>query len=219
MLMAWRLLRLFILIVARILSMRITVCLLWLTVVGGGFVVLQRYQNASGNVGSTPSQWPSAAHISLDHNRPTMIMFAHPKCPCTRASMEELNRILAQCSGKVTAHVLFFSPAGFPDSWARAGLWPSAAAIPGVVVQDDRDGAQALLFGAETSGYLVLYDPHGELLFKGGITGSRGHAGDNAGEIAVVSLLTGHAAALTQTPVYGCSLLGECQAFTAPSAK
>jgi hypothetical protein len=210
--MAWQLLDLLILIVARILSMRFAVCLLWLTAVGGGFAILLRYQNAGGAAGSTPSQWPSAAHIALDHNRPTMIMFAHPQCPCTRASMEELNRILAQCSGKVATHVLFFKPSGFSDGWVRTGLWPSAAAIPGVAVQEDGDGAQARLFGAETSGYLVLYDPQGRLLFKGGITGSRAHAGDNAGENAVVSLLTGHAADLTQTPVYGCSLLGECQA-------
>jgi hypothetical protein len=130
--------------------------------------------------------------------------------------MEELNRILAQCSGKVATHVLFFKPAVFPESWARTGLWPSAAAIPGVAAQEDRDGAQARLFGAETSGYLVLYDTHGRLLFKGGITGSRAHAGDNAGEDAVVSLLTGHAARLAQTPVFGCSLLGECQTSATP---
>jgi len=130
--------------------------------------------------------------------------------------MEELNRILAQCSGKVVTHVLFFKPAGFPENWARTGLWPSAAAIPGVAVQEDRDGTQARLFGAETSGFVVLYDPLGRLLFKGGITGSRAHAGDNPGEDAVASLLTGHAAGLTQTPVFGCSLLGECQASTTP---
>jgi hypothetical protein len=133
--------------------------------------------------------------------------------------MEELNRILAQCSGKVAPHVLFFRPAGFSDSWARTGLWPSAAAIPGVTVQEDRDGAQARLFGAETSGYLVLYDTQGRLLFKGGITGSRAHAGDNAGENAVVSLLTGQPVSLTQTPVYGCSLLGECPISTTSLAK
>jgi hypothetical protein len=198
-------------IVVRTLSLRIAVCLLWLIVVGVGFVVLMKYQATSGTVGSTPSQWPSAAQISLDHNCPTMIMFAHPKCPCTDASMEELNRILAQCSGKVATHVLFFKPADFSDGWVRTGLWQSAAAIPGLAVQEDRDGAQARLFGAETSGYLVLYDRHGRLLFKGGITGSRAHAGDNAGEEAIVSLLTGQTASLTQTPVYGCSLLGECQ--------
>jgi hypothetical protein len=195
--------------------MRAAVCLVWLTAVGGGFVVLLRYQNASGTVGPTPSHWPALAQMPLDHDRPTMILFAHPKCPCTQASIEELNRILAQCSGKVVTHVLFFKPAGFLDSWVRSGLWTSAAAIPGVAVRADPDGALARLFGAETSGYLVLYDPHGRLLFNGGITGGRGHAGDNAGENAVVSLLTRQPAALTQTPVYGCSLLGECRVSTA----
>lgn len=138
-------------------------------------------------------------------------MFAHPQCPCTRASIEELNRLLAQCSGKVSAHVLFFKPAGFADDWTKAGLWQSAAALPDVAVAADPDARQAVLFGAETSGYVVLYDPHGKLLFKGGITGSRGHAGDNEGESSVAALLSGQVASFTQTPVYGCSLLGNCQ--------
>ena len=67
-------------------------------------------------------------------------------------------------------------------------------------------------FGAETSGYVLLYDTHGKLLFKGGITGSRGHAGDNAGESAIVALLEGEKPVLTRTKVYGCSLLNECAA-------
>jgi hypothetical protein len=199
--------------------MRIAVCLLWLTVVGGGFVVLLKYQTTSGTTGTTPLQWPASAQIPLDPNLPTMILFAHPKCPCTRASIGELNRLLAQCSGKVATHVLFYKPVEFSDDWARTGLWPSAAAIPDVMVQEDGEGTQARLFGAETSGFLVLYDPHGRLLFKGGITGSRGHAGDNAGEDAVVSLLGGQAPSLRQTPVYGCSLLGECRAPTTESTK
>jgi len=199
--------------------MRIAVCLLWLTVVGGGFVVLLKYQATSGATGSTPLQWPSSAQIPLDPNLPTMIMFAHPKCPCTSASIGELNHLMAQCSGKVASHVLFYKPHEVSDDWARTGLWPSAAAIPSVAVQEDREGAQARLFGAETSGYLVLYSPHGRLLFQGGITGSRGHAGDNDGEDAVVSFLTGQTPGLTQTPVYGCSLLGECRVPMTPISK
>jgi hypothetical protein len=195
------------------------VCLLWLTVVGAGFCVLLQYQSTSGTTGSTPQQWPSSAQIPLDPHLPTMVMFAHPKCPCTRASIGELNHLMAQCSGKVAAHVLFYKPARFSDDWARTGLWPSAAAIPAVGVQEDGEGKQARLFGAETSGYLVLYDPHGRLLFKGGITGSRGHAGDNAGEDTVVSFLTGQTPALAQAPVYGCSLLGECQAPMTPTSQ
>ena len=53
----------------------------------------------------------------------------------------------------------------------------------------DDDGAEARRFGAETSGQTLLYDEHGALLFSGGITGARGHAGDNAGRASLVALL------------------------------
>ena len=62
----------------------------------------------------------------------------------------------------------------------RCHSWRSAAAIPGVTVHVDHDGGEARRFGAETSGFVVLYDAHGELLFAGGITTGRGQAGDNA---------------------------------------
>jgi hypothetical protein len=45
------------------------------------------------------------------------------------------------------------------------------------------------------------------LLFSGGITESRGHAGANAGENAIVSLVNTHAAERTKTFVFGCSLV------------
>jgi len=41
-------------------------------------------------------------------------------------------------------------------------------------------------FGAETSGDVLLYDIHGAIAIQGGITGSRGHAGDNAGENTIL---------------------------------
>ena len=193
---------------------QIGLCALWLVAAGAGFVVILNYQNTSGGVGITPQQWPSGAQIELDHNRDTLIMFAHPQCPCTRASLEELNRLLARSQGRVTAEVLFFKPGKFPGDWIRTDLWRNAAAIPGVTVHEDLDGAQAHLFGAETSGYVLLYDRKGQLLFKGGITGSRGHAGDNAGENAIVSLLAGEDANLKQTQVYGCSLVGKRDALS-----
>src|SRR5208282_2963125 len=134
-------------------------------------------------------------------------------------SLEELNRLLAQCRGQVAAHVVFFKPEIFSNDWVQTDLWRSAKAIPGVTVHEDSDGTQARRFGAETSGYVLLYDINGQLLFKGGITGSRGHAGDNAGENAVSSLLAGQAVSLRQTPVYGCSLLGKCEISPEGAAK
>jgi len=174
-------------------------------------LMILKYENASGAVGTAPEHWISGTQIALDRDRDTLIMFAHPKCPCTRASLEELNRLLAHGNGRIAAYVLFFRPRGYPDSWTRTDLWRSAAAIPGVKVEADVDDALSRRFGAETSGYVLLYDPQGQLLFRGGITGSRGHAGDNVGESAVISQATGQKTSVTQTPVYGCPLMNQCQ--------
>jgi hypothetical protein len=186
--------------------------MLWLLSAAGGFFVISNHQSAYGTVGVTPQHFPLNSQLTLDPARKTLIMFAHPQCPCTRASLEELNRLLARSQGKVAAQVWFFNPDTLPSDWARTGLRESAAAIPSVTVHEDRGGAKALLFGAKTSGYVLLYDTRGELLFKGGITGSRGHAGDNSGESAIVSLLAGKDVGVKETHVYGCALLGEHKA-------
>jgi hypothetical protein len=196
---------------AKVFPSRIVFGVFWLLAVGAGFVVLWNYQNASGRVGVTPQHWPAGTRIALAHDRATLIMFAHPRCPCTQAGIEELNRLLARSQGRVAAQVLFFKPGKAPADWTQTRLRQSAAAIPGVTVHEDLEGAQARLFGAETSGHVLLYDTRGQLLFQGGITGGRGHAGDNAGEQAVVSLLAGQAASLKQTRVFGCSLLENCE--------
>ena len=137
-------------------------------------------------------------------------MFAHPHCPCTEASVGELNRLLVRCQGPVAVHVLFIQPRDVTEDWTKSSLRKSAEAIPGTDVQLDPDGKEAHRFGAESSGYVVLYDADGQLLFNGGITGARGHAGDNAGENVVVALLNGQHVELKHTSVFGCSLHNQC---------
>ena len=165
------------------------------------------YENTGGGAGTTPERWPAGTPVTLDPKRDTLIMFAHPQCPCTRASTEELNRLLTHCGGQVAAHVLFLKPQDLSESWTHTGLWRAASDIPGVMVQEDPGGVTAQKFGAETSGFVVLYNPAGRLLFKGGITGSRGHAGDNAGEEGIIALVRGEDLIIKPTPVYGCSIL------------
>ena len=72
----------------------------------------------------------------------------------------------------------------------------------------DDNGVEARRFHAVTSGQTALYDIEGRLLFSGGITGSRGHSGDNAGRSAIVSLLNTGDAERTETSVFGCPLYG-----------
>jgi hypothetical protein len=92
-----------------------------------------------------------------------------------------------------------------PD-WERTDLWRQAAAIPGATVTRDDDGHEAALFRAETSGQTFLYASDGDLLFTGGTTGARGHAGDNAGRAALLALLRREAPDRRATPVFGCPL-------------
>ncbi len=195
---------------AKAFSGKILLCGVWLAAVGLGTYLFLRFQSAPGSAGVAPDHWPMESRIPLDASRDTLILFAHPQCPCTRASIEELNRILARSGGRLVAHVLFVQPTNAPADWLQTDRWQSAAAIPGVKVEADPEGRESRRFGASTSGYTVLYGPEGRLLFAGGITSARGHIGDNAGANLVVSLAAGKKVPLSHTPVFGCSLLGEC---------
>jgi hypothetical protein len=187
---------------------------LWLLLVVTGLSILWSYENAPGMGAKPPNSWPAKSQIQRATDRATLVMLAHPHCPCTRASIGELALLMAQSQGRVTAYVLFLKPPGFSDEWEKTDLWQSAASIPGVNVLIDESGAEALRFHAATSGQTMLYDADGRLLFSGGITGSRGHAGDNAGRSSIVSLLNTGTAERAETFVFGCQLFGansECQ--------
>ena len=190
-----------------------TACAAWVLMICVGLTLLWGYENASGQAAAPPAQWPLDSGIHLATDRATLIMVAHPHCPCSRASIGELARLMAQAQGRVTAYTLFVKPAGSSDDWEKTDLWQSAVSIPGVTVVVD-DGAEAQRFNAVTSGQTVLYDPEGRLLFSGGITASRGHSGDNAGRSAIVSLLNTGEAERAETSVFGCPLFGphsECR--------
>jgi hypothetical protein len=164
------------------------------------------YGGSPGTSQAAPPQWPVESSIHLSERGATLIIFAHPHCPCTRASLGELEEIVARSGSTVTTSVVFLKPVGSDDSWDRTDLVQTAAAIPGVHVIHDLDGAEARLFGATTSGQALLFNARGELLFNGGITQARGHAGDNAGRFAIESCLANRAPACLQTPVFGCPI-------------
>ncbi len=75
----------------------------------------------------------------------------------------------------------------------------------------DRDGRDARLFDAHTSGQALLYDASGRLVFKGGITASRGGYGQNAGADAILALTAGVVPKRSLTPVFGCSLQAKAE--------
>lgn len=179
---------------------------LWLSATGVGIGLLWNYENTPGSAADAPALWPAESRLRRAADRATLVLLAHPHCPCTRASVGELARLMTQAEGRVAAYVLFVKPQGFSDEWEKTDLWSSAEAIPGVTAVRDDGSVEALRFRAATSGQVALYDAGGGLLFSGGITSARGHAGDNAGRAAIVSLLATGGAERSDAPVFGCPL-------------
>lgn len=185
---------------------------LWAAVVVMGMAMLVQYKMTPGRAAAATLSWPSKSTIGLATDRPTLLMFVHPSCPCSQASIEELARAMARCDGQADARVVFHKPDEDSEQISRSSLWHNAARIPGVsVMADSPDGSITRTFGAYTSGQVLLFSQHGRLLFSGGITASRGHAGDNPGLDRILSLIPGPSAltqsvAASSNPVFGCSI-------------
>jgi hypothetical protein len=177
----------------------------------GGLVVVWKHQTAPGAAANAASQWPTNSRLVRATDRPTLVLLAHPQCSCTRATLAELGEALARAAVKPKTYVVFLKPSSMPDGWEQTDLWASALALPGATVLKDEDGLEAQRFGASTSGQTFLYDSRGTLLFSGGITGSRGHAGDNAGRSSIVALLNYQRASSAATNVFGCSLFASAK--------
>jgi hypothetical protein len=185
------------------------VCL-WLAAVVAGVGLMLGYENTPGVAAASVRAWPAGSRIPRLPDMPTLVMMVHPHCPCSRSSIGELAKLVANVHGvaPVNVTILFVRPHGFPTEWEKTDLWNAARIIPGVNVRIDEEGVEAKQFGSVTSGQTMLFGPGGERLFSGGITASRGHDGDNAGRSAIELILTEGSAAIAETPVFGCPLFG-----------
>jgi hypothetical protein len=179
---------------------------LWVACAIGGLYVVWSYENGPGVPATAGESWPAHTALTPAVDRPTLVFLAHPQCSCTTASLGELAEALARAKTLPRTYVVFLKPSSMPDGWEKTALWTSAQELPGATVIRDEDGREAERFGSVTSGQTLLYDATGRLLFSGGITSARGHAGDNAGRAAIVDLLNQAAASTADTNVYGCSL-------------
>jgi hypothetical protein len=180
------------------------VAVAWLALVGTGIALVTRYSGTPGVQAAAPEQWPAETRVRRAAGQPTLVMLAHPRCACTRASIGELAELMARVGDRLSAKVLFLEPDGVAPTWTDTDLWRSAAAIPGVELIHDVGGAEARRFGAETSGQALVYDSTGLLVYRGGLTPARGHPGTVAGRDQLAALVLGEKQ--TSAPVFGCPL-------------
>ena len=179
----------------------------WVVACAAGFAGLAAYRGATGEPARAAATWPAASRLaSAGPDSARLVAFLHPRCPCSRATLGEIERILARPHQPLCAVAVLVVPDSLGAAWAHTDLYRAAVAIPGLRVVVDPGGVEARRFGPFTSGQVLFYDTGGRLRFAGGVTPGRGHAGDNAGEDAVVALAAGGSGGTTLTPVFGCAL-------------
>jgi hypothetical protein len=171
--------------------------------VGFGLLKLLDYSNAASTGATPPTKWPESSTLVKHPDRLTVVMLAHPQCPCTRASIGELAIAAAQAAGRLDISVVFLESPAFE---LKSDLWRSALEIPNTTVIADPDGAEIRRFGVKASGHTLVYDAEGRLAFSGGIVSSRGHAGANFGREAIVELARSGRLSARSSPVFGCAL-------------
>lgn len=183
------------------------VLLAWLSVTISGTVYLARYENTPAeSKASYPAVFPAKSRIKPQKDNPTLIFFAHPKCPCTRASLNELNRLMTDLRGKLQIYFVFMKPSGADENWAKTDLVKTAGLIPNSQIIIDENETETGIFNARTSGLILLYDAPGNLRYEGGITSSRGHEGESAGRRAIYRIVTQNSNSTAEAPVFGCPL-------------
>ena len=82
--------------------------ILWVLLVGIGICFVAEYENTPGAAAAPHIQFPAESQIKRLSGFPTLIMLVYPPCPCTRASMGELELLVAQTQGRVKP-LCFFS--------------------------------------------------------------------------------------------------------------
>ena len=180
----------------------------WMLAVAAGAKAAWDYQTTAGTPGQPSERWPAGSALAPPSSGATLVLVAHPHCPCTRASVGELGRIMARLGGRLSAQVLVYRPREFHAGWERTEVWAAAERIPGVTVRVDVDGTEAGRFGAATSGQVLVYDARGRRRFSGGITSARGHLGESVGHERIAAIVEGRENGEATTRVFGCALAG-----------
>lgn len=178
----------------------------WIALVGAGFLAMLIYQHDTKPHPEIVSRWPNSTDISRDSTRCNLLVFLHPRCACSLATLNELARIQSQCQDQLAIKILMYQPADAEADWLESPIVDLAEQIPGAERIVDRDGVEASRFGANTSGQVILFDPNGSRVFTGGITPSRAHEGDSIGRQTIESYVCRGEISVDYAKTFGCPL-------------
>jgi hypothetical protein len=185
---------------------QMSVLAVWTVVMSAGFFALFAYEFKAADASAGGDTWPDTTGVLHSKNKTTLLFFAHAKCPCTAASVAELNRLLSAYGNQFDTTAVLVVPDGAGKDWENTAVAAAIRRLPDTVVIVDRSGAVARAFGARTSGETMVFGKNKALLFRGGVTASRGHEGSNQGIAALKEIASTRETSTVQFPVFGCAL-------------
>jgi len=180
---------------------------IWLFLLGVGSWKVAQYATQPGAAAPVSTGWPRHSSLLFSNLKYNLLVFVHPECPCSEATIAELASLQPQLASSTKISVVFVRPAGYSSEIEKSSLWQLASTLKNTTLKIDENGEEALNFATKTSGQVLLYSATGQLQFRGGITAARGHRGENLGSLSIISLVSGHKAVAESTRVLGCSLV------------
>jgi hypothetical protein len=152
------------------------------------------------------AQWPCGARPVPAEADTRIIVFAHPYCPCTRATLDQLDQSLTRFPHNTFVRVVFTTAGLHGRDIAESGLVAFARRMPRVDVYLDETAEETLRFQARVSGEVLAFDRSGNCQFHGGLTSGRGHRGESTGQRQLERVAVGDSTAPFIGPVYCCVL-------------
>lgn len=172
----------------------------------GGLVLLTDYAYRPSAPGEMIAlRWPETLAADAPKNQ-CIVLFYHPHCPCTRATAATLTRLQTQLPPSTAIIAYAYCPKEESDAWIESSTTARLRDDMQAVIHIDRDAQVCRNFGVATSGHILAYDEAGELVFRGGITPSRGHEGICAGAETLCRCLRHDVVGLKTWPVFGCRI-------------
>ena len=96
---------------------------MWAVAVLIGAATLLQYSLFEGARADVPLRQPEKQSVTAaEKSKADVFVFVHPHCPCSRATVTQLNRLTACSNSEAIIHVLFFCPDSQPDAWTRTTL-------------------------------------------------------------------------------------------------
>jgi hypothetical protein len=194
-------------------SIRLILISAALAAVALGWYQLFLFSSTPGEQFAAPASWPQdipalPATLPSGGHTPLLLVFVHPRCSCTPATLEQFDQLLDSTPTPVQVALVVYRSKAVSQQAPGAEQAPMLRVHSQARIQvlPDTNGLLARRFGAATSGEIVLYSANGHLLFQGGITPMRSQTGNSAGADALRNALATGAIQAKAASVFGCKI-------------